>query len=513
MKKRQSQKSSNKKIQASKFLIYILRHSAKQHNLNIDSSGFVKVSDIINLKDGKKYNFTIELIKEIVAEDNKGRFELTKNEPYLIRCVQGHSMKEVENESALNKLNKYTIFNYPTIIHGTYNEAYKLIEKSGLNKMNRNDIHFSIGFNWENQVKSGMRNSCDIFIEINMVYAFFNNIDFFISLNNVVLSSGIDGIIPVKFFKRVLDKNQNLILGSLYDFFIDFENGKITLKKNKNEILIEMNGDFNDFEKLNNFIDLCIEKEFFKEKIITIISEDNKNKYVNVLKNYIENCKILYPQVFVDYVLKNESGIYKSDKLEKIDIDWEKFYSNKNNNNQKNSNNENKEDKKDENIIPTTEKLTKEILLDDTKQKFYILMFNNYDDDGYIESIDILILNSSKLDNILNQTNIKFTSDKTTKKNYENFIYKLKSIIQSLNIINKRLVVCISSTDRDFLVQDLYKYSIIPPKLLLRNIILLNEEDFSLINDEEGNFYKATIKIFISNYLSTKQKINELKII
>ena len=125
MKKRQSQKSSNKKIQASKFLTYILRHSAKQHNLNIDSSGFVKVSDIINLKDGKKYNFTIELIKEIVAEDNKGRFELTKNEPYLIRCVQGHSMKEVENESALNKLNKYTIFNYPTIVHGTYNDGYK----------------------------------------------------------------------------------------------------------------------------------------------------------------------------------------------------------------------------------------------------------------------------------------------------------------------------------------------------------------------------------------------------
>ena len=176
MKKKQS---SNKLIQAGKFLTYILRHSAKQHNLNIDSSGFVKVSDIINLRDAKKYHYTIDLIKQIVAEDNKGRFELTKNEPYLIRCVQGHSIKEVKNESALNKLDKYTIFNYPTIVHGTYNDAYKLIETSGLNKMNRNDIHFSIGFNWENQVKSGMRNSCDIYIEINMVYAFFNNIDFF----------------------------------------------------------------------------------------------------------------------------------------------------------------------------------------------------------------------------------------------------------------------------------------------------------------------------------------------
>ena len=510
MKKKQS---SNKLIQAGKFLTYILRHSAKQHNLNIDSSGFVKVSDIINLRDAKKYHYTIDLIKQIVAEDNKGRFELTKNEPYLIRCVQGHSIKEVKNESALNKLDKYTIFNYPTIVHGTYNEAYKLIETSGLNKMNRNDIHFSIGFNWENQVKSGMRNSCDIYIEINMVYAFFNNIDFFISLNNVVLSSGIEGIIPVKFFKRVLDKNKNLILDCLYDYFIDFENGKISLKKNKNESLIEVNGDFNDYEKLNNFINLCIEKEFFKAKIITIISEDNKNKYINVIKNYIENYKILYPQIFVDYVLKNESGIYKSDKLEKIDIDWVKFYSNKNNNNQNNINNEIEEGKKDENKYPTTEKLTKDILLDDTKQKFYILLFNNYDDDGYIESIDILFLNSSKIDKIMNQTNIKFTSDKTIKKNYENFIYKLKSVLQSLNIINKRIVLCISSTDRDILIQDLYKYSIIPPKLFLKNIIILNDKDFSLIDDEEGNVYQATIKIFIENYLSTKNKINNLTII
>ena len=113
----------------------------------------------------------------------------------------------------------------------------------------------------------------------------------------------------------------------------------------------------------------------------------------------------------------------------------------------------------------------------------------------------------------MNQTNIKFTSDKTIKKNYENFIYKLKSVLQSLNIINKRIVLCISSTDRDILIQDLYKYSIIPPKLFLKNIIILNDKDFSLIDDEEGNVYQATIKIFIENYLSTKNKINNLTII
>ena len=495
MKRQQMQKKHD-----SKFLTLILRHKAKDFNLNIDSKGFVKVNDIINLPQSKKNHLTIEKIKEIVKEDKKGRFELTNNEPYLIRCVQGHSIREVSNESALNKLNKISIFNYPTVVHGTYKDAYQLIEKTGLNRMARNDIHFSIGFNWENQVKSGMRLSCDIFIEINMVYSFFNGIEFFLSENNVVLSSGINGIIPTKFFKRVLDKNQNVIFACQYDCIICFEKDKILLKKN-NDNLIEVNGNLNDFDKLNEFINLCIDKEYFKEKIITVVEKDFESSYLKIIKENVENSKILFPQIFVDYVLKKDDGIYKGDDLKKVDINWIKVYSNNKNiqNDVKEEDNkeENKEEKKEENKeekkIITEEKLTKEIIADDSKIKYYILIFINYDEDGFIDSIDILIINSNKMETIINQTNFRFTTDKSLKKNYENFINKLRNILQSLNILNKRLVVCITAADR--------------------NIILLNSEDFSEVGDEEGDFYKTTIKIFISNYLSSKRKIDDLSII
>ena len=328
----------------SKFLTLILRHKAKDFNLNIDSKGFVKVDDIINLPQSKKNHLTIEKIKEIVKEDKKGRFELTNNEPYLIRCVQGHSIREVSNESALNKLNKISIFNYPTVVHGTYKDAYLLIEKTGLNRMTRNAIHFSIGFNWENQVKSGMRLSCEIFIEINMVYSFFNGIEFFLSENNVVLSSGINGIIPTKFFKRVLDKNQNVIFACQYDYIICFEKDKILLKKN-NDNLIEVNGNLNDYGKLNEFVNLCIDKEYFKEKIITVVEKDFESSYNKIIKENVENSNILFPQIFVDYALKKDDGIYKGDDLKKVDINWIKVYSN----NKNIQNDEKEEDKKEEN--------------------------------------------------------------------------------------------------------------------------------------------------------------------
>jgi 2'-phosphotransferase len=54
---------------------------------------------------------------------------------------------------------------------------------------------------------SGMRTSCEVVIEINMVKAIYEGkIPFFISENRVVLSPGIqDGSLPPKYFRTVLD--------------------------------------------------------------------------------------------------------------------------------------------------------------------------------------------------------------------------------------------------------------------------------------------------------------------
>jgi len=72
--------------------------------------------------------------------------------------------------------------------------------------MSRNHIHFAVGYPEDKDVISGMRNTCEIFIEIDLDLALKNGINFSLSSNKVVLSSGINGIISPIFFKKVYEQ-------------------------------------------------------------------------------------------------------------------------------------------------------------------------------------------------------------------------------------------------------------------------------------------------------------------
>lgn len=51
-------------------------------------------------------------------------------------------------------------------------------------------------------VISGMRSSCEVIVEINMARAMLEgNIPFYESENKVILSPGINGVIPSKYFR------------------------------------------------------------------------------------------------------------------------------------------------------------------------------------------------------------------------------------------------------------------------------------------------------------------------
>ena len=112
--------------------------------------------------------------------------------------------------------------------------------------MNRNAIHFSIGYNDENHVKSGMRLNCEVFIEINPQYAFFNGFNFFISQNKVILCPGNEqGVLPVEFFKKVKDFKGNCLYSCVYDIIIKYkeniyeiykDNKLLNKKEDPNEI-------------------------------------------------------------------------------------------------------------------------------------------------------------------------------------------------------------------------------------------------------------------------------------
>ena len=480
----------NKYIHQSKYLALILRHKAKDFGLTIDPSGWIKVDDIINLKNPKKIFLSLDIIKDIVKNDEKGRYELSSNSSIIyIRAVQGHSIKSVSNEEALKKLNINEIFNFSCVVHGTYFNNWELIKKSGLNKMNRNAIHFSIGYKNDENVKSGMRNNCNVFIEINLIYAFFNGFEFFISKNNVILCSGNnEGFLPVEYFKKVSDKNEKCLFFCEYEILVRISKNKINVCDVNNNNFFDFEWDFKNVVKLNEICKIFIEKDLIKKKFIIVINENDENDYVLFIKENVENKKIFYPSFFIDYLIENEKKIFTSEFLKKVD------FNNKNNN-------------------LTFEKLTKEIILDENKIKYYILYFNNYNENNEnLESVDLIIF-SSKNFNTLAQFNYKFNQKISDKINYQNFINKFKETLINLNIINKRIILCINKFDQDFIIKQISKFLNHIPKIFTQNLIILNSNDFNEINfNDEENYLTQTKNIFIQNYISTKTQINNLKI-
>jgi 2'-phosphotransferase len=118
-------------------------------------------------------------------------------------------MKEVNTEELLTKITDATL--YPTVVHGTFSKFWPLIKASGLKRMTRNHIHFAPGLPKEEGVISGMRQSCDVIIEIDLWSAIKDGIEFFISTNNVILTEGVEGVLSPKYFLRVSRKDGTLI--------------------------------------------------------------------------------------------------------------------------------------------------------------------------------------------------------------------------------------------------------------------------------------------------------------
>ncbi|BFZ07242.1 hypothetical protein BsWGS_10281 [Bradybaena similaris] len=191
-------------VKISKSLSYLLRHGAEKEGFRFQPGGYLYVDEILKHKNFQ--SVSVENIKHIVENNDKQRFALeedTATGRLKIRANQGHSLEVDDLE--LKPITEAS--DYPVVVHGTNDRAYRSIASQGLKTMGRNHIHFAAGEPGVSGVISGMRASCTVMIYLNLSKALQDGLKFFLSANGVILSPGNDdGIIPPVYFDKVIDR-------------------------------------------------------------------------------------------------------------------------------------------------------------------------------------------------------------------------------------------------------------------------------------------------------------------
>ncbi|ODV83588.1 hypothetical protein CANARDRAFT_179570, partial [[Candida] arabinofermentans NRRL YB-2248] len=201
----------------SKSLSKLLRHQAISENITIDEQGFSPLNEVLVHKWLKSLKATPQEVFEVVESNEKKRFIIVelkpsgiketahhyeKGEEYYISALQGHSISSVSTTHGMVELKSDE--DWPqVIVHGTYKRFLKGIkEKGGLSKGKRNHVHCATG----EKVISGMRNSCEVLIFLDVYKLKSSQLIFYKSGNGVILSAGNkDGIIGVEYFSKIVD--------------------------------------------------------------------------------------------------------------------------------------------------------------------------------------------------------------------------------------------------------------------------------------------------------------------
>lgn len=153
----------------SRRLAFLLRHDT---NYDFGVNGWRQVSDLID-----NHSFTIELLQEIVATNNKQRFEFSPDGLH-IRARQGHSIQvDVQLTEAKPP---------DTLYHGTAAASVPSIMASGINKGHRLHVHLSATPTTAMAV--GRRHGPPAVLKVNARQMTADGAKFYLSTNNVWLT-------------------------------------------------------------------------------------------------------------------------------------------------------------------------------------------------------------------------------------------------------------------------------------------------------------------------------------
>jgi putative RNA 2'-phosphotransferase len=160
----------------SKFLSLVLRHNPSKIGITLDTNGWADVAELC-----KKMPITLDVLKEIVHTDSKGRYSFS-DDGLKIRANQGHSI-DVDVELVEKQP--------PDVLyHGTAEKFVDSIMADGLSSMARQYVHLSSDFETARIV--GKRHGDPVVLIVDSENSFKNGNKFFLSKNNVWLTKSVN---------------------------------------------------------------------------------------------------------------------------------------------------------------------------------------------------------------------------------------------------------------------------------------------------------------------------------
>lgn len=162
----------------SKYLSYLLRHHPEEANLAMDEEGWVYVVDLIENTNG---NFSVAKLNQIVNNDPKRRYSFNENHT-KIRANQGHSIHV--NPGLKKQIPPEVLY------HGTAERFLASILDEGIESQTRQYVHLSKDY--DTALNVGLRHGDAVVLKLDIAKMLADNIDFYISENDVWLVDYVD---------------------------------------------------------------------------------------------------------------------------------------------------------------------------------------------------------------------------------------------------------------------------------------------------------------------------------
>ncbi len=164
----------------SKSLSYVLRHRPESVGIKLSDSGWVDVDQLLDAFNQSGKKLTRELLEVVVAENDKQRFEFSKDGTQ-IRARQGHSTDvDLGYEAATPP---------DVLYHGTATRNLQSIEQNGLNKARRHHVHLST--NRKTMLDVANRHGKPVLLAIDAKRMHESGHQFFVTGNDVWLTDNV----------------------------------------------------------------------------------------------------------------------------------------------------------------------------------------------------------------------------------------------------------------------------------------------------------------------------------